>query len=183
MSTTMLDLDGVASAWVPTFYPWMCEKLGLVPTEWRIWHHYRNHELHDTEFVALLTEYAEQGGFAEQPVMDGAPQLVQALTEAGHSVHIVTDRPPAALADTSWWVDTHLPGYTSLTVSRDKTVFKEYGDPTYYGIDDRVENVETMRSAGIYAYLLDAPWNEDADLPRVRSLDEYVDKVLRRANS
>lgn len=179
----MLDLDGVASGWVPNFYPWMCAKRNLVPTEWRIWHHYRNHELHDAEFVELLGQYAEEGGFGEQEVMDGAQEMVRALTEAGHTVHIVTDRPAAALADTSWWVETFLPGYTSLTVSRDKTVFKSYGDPTYYAIDDRTENVQAMRSAGIFAYLLTSPWNEDADLPRVSSLAEYTDKVLRRANS
>lgn len=179
----MLDLDGVASGWVPNFYPWLCNLLGLEPTEWRIWHHYRNHEIHDAEFVKYLTQYAEEGGFAGQPLMEGAAELVRALTEAGHTVHIVTDRPAAAEADTAWWVESNLPGYTSLTMSRDKTVFKSYGDPTYYAIDDRTENVAAMRSAGIYAYLLTSPWNEEADLPRVANLSEYADKVLRRMSS
>lgn len=183
MSTTMLDLDGVATGWVPTFYPWLCAKMGWDQTEWRIWHHYRNHEMHDAEFVQMLGLYAEEGGFADQQPVPGVTEMVHDLIEAGHTVHVVTDRPAAAHADTAWWCETFIPEHTSLTFSRDKTVFKDYGDPTYYALDDRTENVEEMRAAGVFAYLLDSPWNEDADLPRVRSLVEYKDKVLRRANS
>lgn len=183
MSTTMLDLDGVASGWLPNFHPWMCEVKGLSPKNWVVWHGYREYGISDQEFVALLTTYAEEGGFAEQEVLPFAAGVVRVLVEAGHSVHIVTDRPAAALADTSWWIDTHLPGYTSLTVSRDKTVFKEYGEGPYYAIDDRIENVESMRDAGIRAYLLTWPWNAHADLPRVSSLVEYANKVLNGSNS
>jgi hypothetical protein len=179
----MLDLDGVATGWVPAFYPWLCRTRDLTETEWRIWHHYRNHGMTDAEFVAALTQYAEEGGFGEQLPVPGISEMVTALVDAGHTVHVVTDRPVPAHADTAWWCDTFIPDYTSLTFSRDKTVFKELGDPTYYAIDDRTENVQSMREAGIFAYLLDSPWNEDADLPRVHSLDEYLDKVLRKANS
>lgn len=179
----MLDLDGVACGWVENFYPWICAKEGWTPTEWRIWHHYRNHEMHDAAFVARLTEYAEEGGFSNQEPFEGIGEMVAALVDAGHTVHVVTDRPAAAHADTAWWCDTYIPDYTSLTMSRDKTVFKEFGDPTYYALDDRIENVEAMRAKGIFAYLLTKPWNADADLPRVDSLEQYKNKVLRRANS
>lgn len=183
MSTTMLDLDGVACGWVPNFYPWLCERQGWEPTEWRIWHHYRNHGMTDAEFVASLTAYAEDGGFANQRPTRGIMQVVKDLVRAGNTVHVVTDRPAAAEADTAWWIETHIPHYTSLTVSRDKTVFKEYGEGPYYALDDRVENVQAMRDDGIRAYLLTWPWNEDADLPRVATIHDYMRKVLNGSNS
>lgn len=179
----MLDLDGVACGWVPNFYPWLCAQEGFEPTDWRIWHHYRNHGMTDAAFVARLTQYAAEGGFGEQTPTPGITEMVRDLVAAGHTVHVVTDRPEPAFADTSWWCAEYIPDYTSLTVSRDKTVFKDFGDPTYYALDDRVENVEAMRKAGIFAYLYTWPWNEASDLPRVGSLEEYRDKVLRKATT
>lgn len=42
-----------------------------------------------------------------------------------------------------------------------------------YFLDDKPQNVEELRQAGIKAYLLDRPWNQDADLPRVKSIAEF----------
>jgi len=177
MATVMWDLDGVATLWVEPFYPFMCNELDLAATEWLEWHHYRNHGIEDAHFVELLTKYAEQGGFAEQTVVPEAVEAVKQIKAAGHSQHVVTDRPEAAWADTEWWIDTYLPEIDTLTMGRDKTVFKAYGGPTYYAIDDRVENVEAMRKAGVFAYLLTKPWNEHSDLPRVTTLNEFADIV------
>lgn len=175
--TVMWDHDGVISDWVGNFYPWICAKEGWEPSEWRIWHHYRNHEMHDQEFVARLTEYAEQGGFGDQRMNPGVRDAVCQIARFGYTQHVVTDRPAVAEADTAWWLDTFLPEIDSMTVSRDKTIFKEFGPPSYYAIDDRIENVETMRKAGIFAYLLTQPWNEDSDLPRVATVGEFADRV------
>lgn len=185
MSTVMWDLDGVATLWVENFYPWLCEIEGweYVPGAWKIWHHYRNHEMTDEQFVARLTQYAEEGGFGDQTPVPGFAEAVKQIKEGGHTQHVVTDRPGPAAADTAWWLDTYAPEIDTLTMSRDKTVFKDFGDPTYYAIDDRVENVEALRKAGVFAYLLTWPWNADSDLPRVNSLEEFVGKINRQANS
>lgn len=138
----------------------------------------------DQQFVAHLSEYADDGGFAEQTPVPGFREAVIQLHEAGHTQHVVTDRPDAAVADTLWWTDTYAPEIDTVEFNRDKAVFKEQGPPTYYAIDDRVENVESLRKAGVYAYLLTWPWNADSDLPRVNTLDEFVGKVIRQqANS
>ena len=178
MATVMWDHDGVLSGWVDNFYPWLCAKKNWTQTEWEIWHHYRNHEMHDQEFVQWLNLYAEEGGFADQQINPGVREAVIRLKQAGHTQHVVTDRPAIAEADTAWWMETYLPEIDTLTVSRDKTVFKEYGPGPYFALDDRVENVVAMREAGIYAVLMDQKWNRDADLPRVYSPDEFADLVL-----
>lgn len=175
----MWDHDGVISGWVENFYPWICGHKEWVPKPWLTWHHYREHEMHDQEFVQWLNRYAEEGGFGDQEIKPGIREAVIQIKAAGHTQHVVTDRPAVAEADTAWWMETFLPEIDTLTISRDKTVFKSYGPPTYFAIDDRVENVEAMRKVGIFAYLMDAPWNEHADLPRVRTPQEFADIVCR----
>lgn len=179
----MWDYDGVATLWVDPFYAKLCEWEDLTPTEWDTWHHYRTHGIEDADFVNHLVRYAEDGGFADQVPVPGFRDAVQRIHNAGHTQHVVTDRPDAAQADTLWWTDTYAPEIDTVEFSRDKTVFKQQGPPTYYAIDDRVENVEALRKAGVYAYLLTWPWNADSDLPRVNTLDEFAGKILRGANS
>ena len=181
MATVMWDLDGVACDWVGNFYPWICEKEGWEPTDWETWHHYRTHEMHDDDFVVRLAEYAEEGGFGDQAPNPGFSACVEMLDNLGHTQHVVTDRPAIAEADTAWWLNEYAPQIASLTISRDKTVFKEYGPGPYFAIDDRTENVQKMRDAGIEAYLLTKPWNVDADLPRVNTLTEFVVTVHDRS--
>jgi len=181
MSTVMLDLDGVLNPFIDTFHPWCEKQLGRVLDDpISEWYFYRKWDITDEQFVELLNAFGEAGGFAEQPPYAGSEELITEMINAGHTVHIVTDRPDCAVADTCWWVETYLPGYTSLTISRDKTVFKDYGPPTYYGLDDRVENVEKLRTAGVYGYLLTRPWNAESNLPRVETLEEFKRIVLRQ---
>lgn len=175
----MWDNDGVMSGWFPNFYPWVCEQEGWDAIEdcahgEHGWHFYRRHGMTDEAFVARLTEYGEIGGFAEQVIYPGVREAVIQIKSHGHTQHIVTDRPAIAEADTAWWVDTYCPEIDTLTLSRDKTVFKEYGPPTYYAIDDRHENVVNLRKAGVFAYLLSRPWNSHSDQPRVASVQDFA---------
>lgn len=178
MGSAMWDLDGVSCLWVPNFYPFLCERKNWEQTEWRTWHHYRTHGMEDSEFVTHLQAYAEAGGFGDQKPVPGFQQAVRQIKAAGHTQHIVTDRPAAAEADTAWWVHEYAPEIDTLTISRDKTVFTSYDDGPYWALDDRTENVEAMRNAGIEAYLLTWPWNADADLPRVSTVEEFAAIVV-----
>jgi hypothetical protein len=182
LATVMWDHDGVISDWVGNFYPWICDQEGWVQTEWEIWHHYRNHEMHDAEFVERLKQYAAEGGFGEHEIFPDVRDAVRRIKAAGHSQHVVTDRPDAAHADTAWWMHEYLPEIDTLTFGRDKTVFKDYGDGPYFALDDRIENVQAMCDAGISAVLMDRPWNRDSYLPRVYSADEFADAVLALAS-
>lgn len=177
MASVMWDLDGVACGFVPPFNPWLCALKGFTQTPWNTWHHYRTYGLSDEEFVELLTQYAAEGGFGEQVPNPEFITGVIALAEAGFEQHVVTDRPAIAEADTAWWLDTFAPDIDSLTISRDKTVFTTFSEGPYYAIDDRVENVQAMIEGGVRAFLLTAPWNVDANLPRVSSIGEFVSFV------
>lgn len=177
MSTVMWDLDGVACLWVENFHPKLCEWEGYDHSPWVTWHHYRNYGMSDEAFVKRLYQYGDEGGFGDQKPVSGFREAVKQIHRAGHIQCVVTDRPESAHADTAWWVEEYAPEMETLDFSRDKTVFKKHGEPTYYAIDDRIENVEAMRQAGIFAYLFTWPWNEASDLPRVSTLQEFADIV------
>lgn len=177
MSTVMWDLDGVACLFVENFYPKLCEWNDLTPTEWNTWSHHHTHGISDADFVKHLVQYGAEGGFGDQKPVPGFREAVTQIHRAGHTQCVVTDRPETAHADTAWWVEEYAPQMDTLDFSRDKTVFKVHGGPTYYAIDDRVENVEALRKAGVFAYLLTWPWNAASDLPRVTTLQEFADIV------
>lgn len=176
----MFDLDGVFNPFVGVFRPWAERLEGKSLEPISDWYFYRKWGWTDEQFVKNLIRFGEEGEFVSAPPYEGSAEIIHELVLAGHTVHIVTDRPECAVADTAWWVETYLPEYTSLTISRDKTVFKQYGPPTWYGLDDRVENVEALRKAGIYGYLLTRPWNAESNLPRADSLEEFQAIVLRQ---
>lgn len=180
----MLDHDNVLSLWVHKFYPWICDLEGWTPRDgygWMGWHFYRDHGMTDEAFLKRLNEYAEAGGFADQEPNVGLLPALERIKRAGFTIHVVTDRPKIAEADTAWWLHTYAGGddlIDTLTISRDKTVFKEFGPPPYFALDDRIENVQAMLDADIDAYLLTWPWNEQSDLERVSSLHEFAELVV-----
>lgn len=188
MATTMADLDGVMNPWEPVFHPWLfrhsiVKALKVKYTPWKDWHHYRTYGIDDKTFVELLQEFAREGLFTSVAPFDGSAEAMKRLHDAGHTIHVVTDRPDFIVDDTKAWLENHGCPFDSVTISRDKTIFKQFGPEPYYAIDDRTENVRAMREAGISAFLLTSPWNVDADLPRVDSVGEYVNIVLEETCS
>ena len=177
----MQDLDGVSTPWVDPFHPFLQQEHGIeVLTPWTTWHHYRTYNIVDDAFVKTLYKFAEQGLFTAHDPFPGVVQQFQRLADAGHRIHVVTDRPEPAHEGTRFWLDDHGFPYETLSFSRDKTIFKDFGPGPYFAIDDRVENVEAMRNAGIEAILLNWAWNEQAlHLPRVHSVEEFVHYVLQ----
>jgi hypothetical protein len=131
-----------------------------------------------------LTSYAE-GVDAGQILRTGEPMLgaveaAEALSLAGHTIHIVTDRsigvdPESATRE--WLHKVGFP-YCSLTFSRDKRAI-----PTDIFIEDRLENADALNEAGTLCYLINRPWNRVTGdtRPRVDSLAEFVREVQRKA--
>lgn len=185
-ATVMLDNDGVMSGWFENHYPWLCNEEGWeqIPDAAHGehgWYFYRRHGMSDEAFVKRLNEYAALGMFADQKPEPDLREALQRLKAAGVGLHAVTDRPAVAEADTAWWMNEYAPEVDSLTISRDKTVFMQYGPAPYFAIDDRVENVEKLTEAGVNAVLLDRPWNQHASFPRVYSLIEFAERVIATA--
>lgn len=113
--------------------------------------------------------------------LPGVVDAMRRLTDAGHTIHIVTDRsvgsePGISAQHTAAWLAEHRFVFNSLTFSSDKTVV-----PTDYFIDDRYENYLARKKAGLGCHLLTRTWNVelgDRSTMRVKSVDEFVQTVL-----
>ena len=93
------------------------------------------------------------------------------------------------LVQSSWWLENFdlwpRDGFSVvLPVARaaHKTQIAE-GLGLEFFIDDYTPTVESLQAVkGLKAYLLDRPYNQNIDLPRVKSMYEFLEKVKRGAS-
>ena len=175
MATTLLDLDGVVNNWVTPFNAFICAKRGFRLTDWSDWYHYRTYGLTDEDFLSDLHEFAKMGLFTHGEPFPGVVEPLQLLHAEGHTIHVVTDRPDYIQDETADWLQRHKIPFDTLEVSRDKTIFMKHGPGPYYGLDDKVQNVDALTEARVRAFLLRWPWNAHSF---VNTVQEYVDIVL-----
>ena len=178
MATTLLDLDGPCNDFSNPMDELLCDILNTDRVPANNWHWYRGYGISDEEFVRHLNDFADKGLFTAKPPHEGVPEAIQRLKSMGHTVHVVTDRPVQIYEETADWLRRYGIPFDTLTISRDKTVFMQYGPSPYYGLDDRPENVVACRAAGARAFMFVMEHNKDIDLPRVYSVEEYVDLVI-----
>lgn len=144
----------------------------------RGWNFYEHWGLDKGQYMDMLDLYAPMiyGNHRLEP-MEGAGAAMRAALREGHEVWIVThrgDENMLARSATASWLDAWGIYYTGLVFSRDKTIV-----PTDAFIEDRPENYAALEAAGVQAYLVDRPWNQDFEAGnRVSSVAEYVDKAL-----
>lgn len=183
-----MDLDGV-NFWFDRSYYWGCRMLGLIPagvghvraTRWQFYEDYE----HDTaRFLANCHRLADEGLLWSGPMIPGASTMWDALCEAGHEIHVITDRPfgthpVASHVGTRMWLDQHNRGYDSITFTADKTLVA-----TDIMLEDKLENYDALEAAGAHPVLINRPWNavRGGDTRRRIDLhDEFVALAEQRA--
>lgn len=134
------------------------------------------------EYLALYRAGVDDGYVLRvgEPI-PGSVEGMKRLSEAGHSIHIITDRRVASDPDvparlTKAWLMEHNVPFDSLTLSSDKTAVA-----TDHFIDDRFENYVARLRAGMNCHLLTQPWNTDLgdrNTTRVATIDQFVDEIL-----
>lgn len=106
-----------------------------------------------------------------QPV-GGAVEVIRALKDEGHSIHIVTHRNVhcRAIQSTGEFLEEHDVPYDSLTFAQDKTVV-----PVDIFLEDNVDNYWALWDTGVTTpVIFDQPWNrDDENLARVHSWAEF----------
>ena len=108
---------------------------------------------------------------------EGSREVFESIRAAGHSIHVVTDRPfgtnGASEAATRSWLDHHGLAFDSLTFSGDKTIVN-----TDIFIEDKPENYTALDACGVEVWLVNRAWNESFDAERrLNNINEYVGKV------
>jgi phosphoglycolate phosphatase-like HAD superfamily hydrolase len=183
-----VDLDGVVFDFVDSLRRHLTATLGR-PAETMpdasTWDFYADDwGLTLEEFLAHCHEAANAGvlfttGAPYPGVVDG----LQSLLDAGHSVHLVTDRagfgaPGVAQAQTQAWLADNRVPFTSLTLTSDKTSV-----PTDVFIEDRPKFFTELTAAGVPTFLRSHRYNESVDCPpdrRVRDFSAFTRAVLAR---
>lgn len=188
----MMDLDGCA-IWFDRLYVIGCLQLGLIPAgEYppaQVWEFYEGLGQTFEQFKDTCDVLADRGLLWNGPVMPGAKTMWDTITDAGHRIHVKTDRafgshPAASEVATHIWLNANGLRHESVTFGKDKTA----GEPCDIGLEDRLDNYDDLRDVGTVAYLIDRPWNEtpapiDRDREgyrrrRIKTHDEFAEAVL-----
>lgn len=177
-----VDLDGVCynfGAALRTYLHWLGYHETPMPEPAR-WNFYEDWGLSEATFKHYVKNGIRAGHiFAVGDPFPGTRDTLEAIQQAGHTIHIVTDRlgfgaPNIAASNTLRWLTDHQLPYDSITFSADKTV----ADVNVF-IDDKPENVTDLAHAGVPAYLLTRPWNQAFDWDmRVTSMPDFAEVIL-----
>lgn len=184
MSRVGWDLDGVEYDFAESVrravkHFGMDKELRLCKGEPDDWYFYRAWGLSDQEFVDLCHRGADAGIIFSGPTRANGGSAIRRVRNAGHSVHIITDRsfglsPMVSQEITVEWLKQHGYEYDSLTFSADKTIV-----PTDFFIEDKVANYDALDAVGTQVYLVNRPWNLQADdRRRVDSVCKFADIVV-----
>jgi 5'-nucleotidase len=177
-----VDLDGVCADHGEGFRRVVAAERGIELSELAPQQTWNCHEwgLSDGEFLRLhRLGVMEHRMFATMPVIDGAPEALWRLSDAGVWIRVITHRLYAnwghavAAADTVAWLDESSIPYRDLCFLGRKP---EVEADLY--IDDAPHNVLDLRAAGNDVIVFDQPYNRHLDGPRARSWAEAEELVL-----
>lgn len=178
MSAVGIDLDGVCYDFADSLRTFLEGTHRKYPNPTR-WEFYEDWGYSLEEFLDLCHDGVNAGViFSHGDPFPGVRDALLRLRDAGHTLHVVTDRSfgkgGASEAATRVWLDTHQIPFDSLTFSADKTIVR-----TDYMIDDKLANYDALHAVGCNVFLLDRPWNQSrTPRDRVTSVSEFADVVL-----
>ena len=179
-----VDLDGVVYDFVQALRHYIHQVTGrplasMGPAT--SWHFYAdNWGLSLDQFLEFFHAGVAAGSiFATGVPFPGVVTGLRALLDAGHRVHVVTDRAsmgPAGKAEQStraWLADAGVP-YTTLTLTGDKTSV-----PTDVFIEDRPEFFTALSEAGVLTYLRSHTYNAHVQCSPCRRVPDFATFVAR----
>lgn len=190
----MMDLDG-CGYWFDQAFDAGCKVLGLMPADVFYspatrWEFYEDRGMDLQQFLDTCDVLADHGLLWNWPVMAGFKTMWDAIIDAGHRLHVKTDRsfgshPAASEVGTRLWLRYNGLHATSVTFGKDKTA----GEVCDVGLEDRLDNYDDLDDFGTVAYLIDRPWNQPdgADVVRerpwrprrrIKTHDEFAEAVL-----
>ena len=124
----------------------------------------------------------ERGLFETAPMIPGARKYLRRLSEEGYRIRIITHRlfiqffHETAVKQTIRWLDHYGIPYWDLCFMKDKD---QVGADIY--VEDNPDNLEKLRSRGLYAICLANSTNPHVGEPRARTWREVYKMIKVRA--
>lgn len=184
-----IDLDDVLADSLPYFTQAFNRRFGLDiqlgDAAWRIadrFPHIPRQEADD-----FFTKLIADGFFSSRPLFPGAKEAVEALTEDGHRLYIITGRSPQEEPITRRWL-AHV-GMAShfeavLHRTREPVGHHKSSAASELQLDLFIEDepvvARAVSEAAIPVLLFDRPWNQDPlpdNIRRVRSWHEALTQI------
>jgi 5'(3')-deoxyribonucleotidase len=175
-----IDLDGVGYDFATEFTGYVSGRMGVTLPHYTHWNSHQKHwGLTHAQMLELMCDALQEDAlWRDAAPFPGFPEATWALTDAGHTVVIATDRlqdtEHARLAQsvTRDWLATNRIIYDELIFTADK---RDANADIF--IDDRPGAIPTLLLAGVDAVYMDRPWNEAFPYKRVRDWEEFVQYV------
>lgn len=141
----------------PKVWDFMSEQWSVdQKTFWQIWY----------------ADVAQGGAWCRLPPVDGTLEGLNALRDAGHSIHIMTHRQGGEMQTVRWIQEFDVP-YDTLHIGRDKTRVN-----VDVLVDDWERNWQEVTALGGRCLVWDQPWNAHlSDAERVFSWGDVVEAL------
>jgi hypothetical protein len=186
MSRIGIDLDGVLYDFAASLrrYLFSIDPEGTTahvhnrePSQWEFWPEWN---MSYEDWLEACHNGVDAGFVFQGPARPLAAESVRVIKNAGHEVHIITDRtfggtPGASAWATREWLNHHRIPFDTLTFSPDKTKVE-----TDKFVEDKLSNYDALVASGSDAYLINRPWNADpphCGIPkrkRINSIAEFA---------
>jgi len=164
-----LDCDGVMYDFYQVLKDYLVEHRGLDPAGLPLpatsWGHHEAWGLNLQEFLTACNESVDAGVmFRHGEPYEGTVEAVNRLKDAGHRIHVITNRSFGSLShhNTSDWLREHGIPFDSLIFAAKKGIVR----PDIM-LDDYEKNFFEMWDVDVETWLLDQPWNQETDTERV----------------
>jgi len=187
-----IDLDGVCYDFVASLRHYLIKHEGYDPYRLRgggasdrgaTWTFYKDcWGMTTEEFLEVCDRGVDAGVvFGHGEPFDGTVETLTAFREAGHRIHIITNRSFGSRShhNTSEWLDQHHIPFDSLVFSGHKTIIR----PDVM-VDDHPKNQRSFLQVGIPCFLYTRPWNiREQDYGyRVKGWPEFAAEVAEIAS-
>lgn len=177
-----IDLDGVCYDFSGSLAHYLNTAGQLTPdqcTPPQRWEFYEDWGLDLRAFLAACHAGVDAGiVFTHGDPFPGTREALDKIKDAGHTIHIVTDRSfgkdGGSVTATARWLARHSLPYDSLTFTADKTAVRLDAM-----VDDKPANVAALTGAGVKTWMFDRAWNRGhcPTAPRVTTLNEYAEAL------
>jgi hypothetical protein len=168
----VLDVDGVLADFEKAF----CERFGY---EKRHCVNLEERYPKDADLIDLFVNFS--------PVyerLDSIPmgrEIAKWCNKKGFDTHIVSSRPDYITAATGMWLKRNSIPFRYLSVANTSKVDRIIRINPLFVVEDILSTCLKCADFGIPSFLVDWPWNQCEDLPklvkRIRNFDEFQEKV------